>query len=428
MASKGRRPAGDGSVYRTKDGRWRGVVDLGWHADGRRRKYVSGSTQAQALERLRRAQRDAEVGVVTDDRLTVGAFLNRWAEVNLPGAVTGTTLDDYRHTVRLHLSPQLGRKRLANLTVRDVDELWAAKRAAGYKPNSVRIMRAVLRRALAQAEREGLVSRNVAALSQPPRVPQPEGRSLSVDQARALLEAARGDRLEAAYILLLSYGLRRGELLGLCWDDLDRDRHTLEVRRAVRRRKSARLDDGTYPDGNGSRVELAELKTRRSRRVLYLTPGVVQALESHSSRQARERADAGPLWAGSGLIFTSLVGTPIDPDNFAKAFVRLCRSAGLGHWHPHEARHSAASVMLAQGVPLEVVSEVLGHSSIAITKDVYGHLAEGAKRAAAERMAAVLTTRGAAHATARLQRAIKRARQPRNAPVRQVGSAGAAPT
>ena len=428
MASKGRRPAGDGSVYRTKDGRWRGVVDLGWHADGRRRKYVSGSTQAQALERLRRAQRDAEVGVVTDDRLTVGAFLNRWAEVNLPGAVTGTTLDDYRHTVRLHLSPQLGRKRLANLTVRDVDELWAAKRAAGYKPNSVRIMRAVLRRALAQAEREGLVSRNVAALSQPPRVPQPEGRSLSVDQARALLEAARGDRLEAAYILLLSYGLRRGELLGLCWDDLDRDRHTLEVRRAVRRRKSARLDDGTYPDGNGSRVELAELKTRRSRRVLYLTPGIVQALEAHSSRQARERAGAGPLWAGSGLIFTSLVGTPIDPDNFAKAFVRLCRSAGLGHWHPHEARHSAASVMLAQGVPLEVVSEVLGHSSIAITKDVYGHLAEGAKRAAAERMAAVLTTRGAAHATARLQRAIKRARQPRNAPVRQVGSAGAAPT
>lgn len=175
MASRRRRPAGEGSVYRTKDGRWRGVVDLGWDADGRRRKYVSGSTQAQVLERLRRAQREAEVGVVSDDRLTVGAFLGRWAEVNLPGAVTGTTLDDYRHTVRLHLSPTLGRKRLANLTVRDVDELWAAKRAAGYKPNSVRILWAVLRRALAHAEREGLVSRNVAALSQPPRVAQPEG-------------------------------------------------------------------------------------------------------------------------------------------------------------------------------------------------------------------------------------------------------------
>lgn len=389
MAARGRRPAGDGSVYRTSDGRWRAVVDLGWGEGGRQRKYVSGSTQAQALERLRQAQRDAEGGVVADDRLMVGAFLDRWVASNLPGNVTGTTLDDYGHTVRLHLDPALGRKRLARLSVAEVDELWATKRRAGYKPNSVRIMRAVLRRALAQAEREGLVSRNVAALSQPPRVSQPEGRSLSVEQAKKLLATASGDRLEAGFVLLLSYGLRRGELLGLSWADLDRDGSTLGVRRAVRRRKSARTEGG-YPGGVASRVEIAELKTRRSRRVLYLTPGVVEALDAHATGQARERETAGDLWVESGLIFTSLVGTPIDPDNFAKAFARLARSAGLGHWHPHEARHSAASVMLAQGVPLEVVSEVLGHSSIAITKDVYGHLAEGAKRAAAERMAAVL--------------------------------------
>jgi integrase len=322
--------------------------------------------------------------------LTVGVFLDRWASVNLPGTVTGTTLDDYRDTIRLHLAPALGRKKLAGLRVSDLDELWAAKREAGYKPNSVRIMRAVLRRALAQAERKGLIRRNVAALSQPPRVPQPEGRALSIDQAQRLLETARGDRLEAAYLSLLSYGLRRGELLGLRWADFDSERRTLEVRVAVRRRKSARLDDGTYANGTPSRVELAELKTRRSRRVLYLTSGIVQSLETHAARQAQERAAAGPLWTASGLIFASLIGTPIDPDNFTKAFARLCKSAGLGHWHPHEARHSAASVMLAQGVPLEVVSEVLGHSSIAITKDVYGHLVEGAKRAAAERMAEAL--------------------------------------
>ncbi|MHB1739150.1 MAG: tyrosine-type recombinase/integrase [Actinomycetes bacterium] len=367
------------------------MADLGWDEGGRCRKYVSGATQAEALERLRRAQRDAEAGVVADDRLSVGAFLDRWVTTNLAGNVTGTTLDDYAHTVRLHLEPALGRKRLARLSVADVDELWAAKRKVGYKPNSVRIMRAVLRRALGQAEREGLVLRNVAALSQPPRVAQPEGRSLTVEQANKLLVAARGDRLEAAFLLLLSYGLRRGELLGLSWSDLDRGAATLEVRRAVRRRKSARADDGTYAGGAVSRVEVAELKTRRSRRVLYLTPGIVAALDAHAARQAVERNEAESLWAESGMIFTSLVGTPIDPDNFAKAFVRLCRSAGLGHWHPHEARHSAASVMLAQGVPLEVVSEVLGHSSIAITKDVYGHLVEGAKRSAAERMAAILT-------------------------------------
>ncbi len=388
--TKGRRPAGDGGVYKTGDGRWRGVVELEWGDSGRRRKYVSGSTQAQVLERVRQVQREAETGVVADGRLTVRAFLDRWVTTNLPGNVTGTTLDDYAHMVRLHLSPALGHKRLAQLKVADVDALLAAKRKAGYKPNTIRIMRAVLRRALAQAEREGLVARNVAALSQPPRISQPEGRSLTVGQAKTLLEAARGDRLEAAFLLLLTYGLRRGEMLGLAWADLDRQARTLAVRQAVRRRKSALDADGTYAGGTTSRVELSELKTRRSRRVLHLTPGIVEALDAHAVRQAMEREAAGDAWVDQGLIFTSTVGTPIDPDNFAKAFVRLARSAGLGHWHPHEARHSAASVMLAQGVPLEVVSEVLGHSSIYITKDVYGHLAEGAKRDAAERMAAVL--------------------------------------
>jgi integrase len=387
-AKKRRRPAGDGSIYKASDGRWRGVVDLGWVDGKRRRKYVAAATQAQALEKLRQAQRAANAGVVSDDRITVAQFLDRWVRVNLVGSVAGSTMDDYANTIRLHLEPSLGRKKLSQLTVANVDALWAAKREAGYKPNSIRIMRAVLRKALAQAEREGLVTRNVAALSQPAHLSQPEGRALSVKQALTLLDAAKGDRLEAAYLLLLSYGLRRGELLGLAWADLDPNARTLAVRQSVRLRKASRDEDGTYPGGVVGRVELSELKTRRSRRVLYLTPGIVTALNAHATRQRDERVAAGPLWMDHGLIFTSLVGTPLDPDNFAKQFVRLCKAAGLGHWHPHEARHSAASVMLARGVPLEVVSEVLGHSSIYITKDVYGHLVEGAKRDAAQRMAA----------------------------------------
>lgn len=387
-----RRGAGEGSVYRDAKGDWRGVADLGWVDGKRRRKYARGSTQAEVLKKLRQIQREADAGVVADNRITVAQFLARWLKVNVPGTVSGSTLDDYGHTVRLHLEPTLGRKRLSQLSVSDVDAVWSAKREAGYKPNSVRIMRAVLRRALGQAEREGLVQRNVAAISQPPRIAQPEGRSLTVAQARTLLETARGDRLEAAYLLLLSYGLRRGELLGLAWADLDlgAGAGTLAVRQAVRTRKTARGEDGTYPSGSASRIELAELKTRRSRRTLFLTKGIVKAIQAHGVLQELDRKEAGALWVDSGLIFTSVIGTPMDPDNFAKQFVKLCASAGLGHWHPHEARHSAASVMLAQGVPLEVVSEVLGHSSIYITKDVYGHLVEGAKRDAAERMAGAL--------------------------------------
>lgn len=163
----------------------------------------------------------------------------------------------------------------------------------------------------------------------------------------------------------------------------------MAVRRSVKLRKSRRQDSGVYLAGGSGRLEISELKTRRSRRVLYLTPGLIEALEAHRARQHAERA-ASPIWVDHGLIFTSRVGTAIDPDDFAKDFRRLCKDAGLGEWHPHEARHSAASVMLAQGVPLEVVSEVLGHSSIYITKDVFGHLEEGAKRQTAARMAAAL--------------------------------------
>lgn len=387
--TRGRRPNGDGSVYKAPDGRWRAVVDLGWVDGQRKRKYVSGATRSQVLERLRKAQSNVLSGTVTDDRLTVAAFLARWLEVNLPGTVSGSTLDDYADTVRLHLTPGIGHKKLAKLTVADVDGLLAAKRSAGYKPNSIRIMRAVLRRALGQAEREGLVPRNVAALSQPPRLGHVEGRALTLEQARALLDAAQESTLGVAFVLLLSYGLRRGELLGLAWADFDPAAGTLAVRQSVKVRKSARADDGTYGGEQISRTEISELKTRRSRRTLYLTPGIVESLVDHRRRQD-EQAAGSPLWVDHGLIFTSSVGTPIDPDNFAKSFRRLCRQAGLGDWHPHEARHSAASVMLAQGIPLEVVSEILGHSSIYITKDVYGHLVEGTKRQAAERIAAAL--------------------------------------
>ncbi|MGH3503567.1 MAG: tyrosine-type recombinase/integrase [Nocardioidaceae bacterium] len=135
---------------------------------------------------------------------------------------------------------------------------------------------------------------------------------------------------------------------------------------------------------------VGEVKTRRSRRVLYLTPQLVEVLRRHRARQAEERVAAGGLWQDRGLIFPSVVGTPLDPDNFYHVFSRLCERAGLGHWHPHELRHSGASLMLAEGTPLHVVSEVLGHASIAVTKDVYGHLVEGDKRAAAQTMTSTL--------------------------------------
>ncbi len=380
-----RRGNGEDSVYKDGD-RWRGAVSLGYDSNGRRvRKKVSGRTRAETVEKLRKLRQQVDTGVVPNDRLLVGAFLDRWLTVNVPGAVAESTEDDYNDTVRLHLKPALGRKQLTRLTVADLDKLWKAKREVGYSPNSVRIMRTVLRRALGQAEREGIVARNVAALSAPPRIRAKEGRTLTVQQARQLLAAAAGDRIEAAVVIARTYGMRRGEVLGLHWSALNWETRTLAVTHGVKRIKSRDISSPRK-----TQLVVSELKTPKSRRTLALTPEIMDRLRQHQARQARVQLAAGALWQDRGLIFTSEIGTPIDPDNFSHAFSRLCESAGLGHWHPHELRHSGASLMLAQGTPLHVVSEILGHASIAITKDVYGHLLEGDKRAAAQSMIGLL--------------------------------------
>jgi integrase len=380
-----RRSNGEDSVYRDGD-RWRGAVSLGYDANGNRvRKKVSGRTRTEVVEKLRKLRQQLDSGVIPDDKLTVQAFLDRWLAVNLPGTVAESTEDDYVDTVRLHLGPALGRKRLAKLTVADLDKLWKAKRDAGYKPNSVRIMRTVLRRALGQAQREGIISRNAAALSSPPRIRAKEGRTLTVEQARLLLDTAAGYRFEAAVVLALAYGMRRGEVLGLHWSALDWKAGTLGVTHGVKR-----IKDRDTSSSRRTRLVISELKTPKSRRMLSLTPQMVAMFRQHRARQAEAQMAAGALWQDHGLIFASEVGTPMDPDNFSHSFSRLCEKAGLGHWHPHELRHSGASLMLAQGTPLHVVSEVLGHASIAITKDVYGHLLEGDKRAAAESMSQAL--------------------------------------
>ena len=311
--------------------------------------------------------------------------LDRWLTVNLPGTVAESTEDGYAVQVRLHLIPALGRKRLAQLTVTDLDRLWKAKRDAGYSSNSVRLMRTVLRRALGQAVREGIMSRNVAGLSTAPRVRAKEARTLTVDQAQLLLGAAAVYRFEAAVVLALAYGMRRGEVLGLHWSALDWQAGTLRVTHGVKR-----VQDRDTSSGRRTRLVVSELKTPKSRRLLALTPEMVAMFRQHRARQAEAQIAAGSSWQDHGLIFASEVGTPMDPDNFSHSFSRLCEHAGLGHWHPHELRHSGASLMLAQGTPLHVVSDVLGHASIVITKDVYGHLLEGDKRAAAESMSRAL--------------------------------------
>lgn len=350
----GRRLNNDGSVYRRAlDGLWIGAASLGYDEHGKLlRKTVSARTKAEALAKLKKVQRQLDDGLpVPDDRMTVNQLLDRWFDDVMRHQVAPNALDNYMSIAKIHLRPTFGRKRVSKLTTADVDSLVSEKLDAGLSTSTVRRIRSVLSAALDQAVRWGVVGRNVVSFTRGPKETRSEGRTLTPEQARKLLDEVRGRRLEAFYITMLALGLRPGEALGLSWDAVDFKGKVLMVRKALKRERN--------------QLVVGEVKTAKSRRSVNLPQPVVTALRAHKVRQAKERLVAGPGWTDTGLVFTTEIGTPIDPSNLRREFNEAFKKAGLGHWHPHELRHSAASIMLAQRVPLEVVADVLGHSSIA---------------------------------------------------------------
>jgi integrase len=219
-----------------------------------------------------------------------------------------------------------------------------------------------------------MATRNVALLVDAPRVSHRDVHVLSPDEALRLVDAARPDRLEALWVLALSTGLRRGELLGLTWSDIDLDRRQLRVTKALQR----------IPEKG---LVLAETKTRRGRRSIVIPVGAVEALRRHRGRQAEERLLAGSQWEEKGFVFTSSRGTPLDGDNLiSRPFRRVLQEAGLPPMRFHDLRHSCASLLLAQGVAPRVVMETLGHSRISVTLDTYTHVLPALQREAADAM------------------------------------------
>lgn len=385
MAKKKRANA-EGSLYwRDERKRWEARITVDRKPDGTPiRRTVVGRTRTEALDRLDRLRKSIELGPGLPAEMTVERFLRYWTTDVLPLTdVAQTTADGYERILNLYVIPNLGRVRLDQLTPAHVRQMLTKIRDQGLSPNTQRLARSVLRRALRTAEAEGYVTRNVAALVDGVKLGRSDGRTLTPDQARALLAHVAGTEWEALVVVLISAGLRKGEALALSWSDLDLDATppTLAVRRALK--KAA--DGSVYTD---------EPKTAGSRRTIHLPLNVDDVLRQHRARQAEQRlaygAGWGGPWAALDLVFTSSIGTPLDPDRVNRVVKKITTEAGLGPWTPHELRHSAASLLLAQGVPLKVVSELLGHASIRITADVYGHLLEPARTEAADAMQTAL--------------------------------------
>lgn len=338
-------------------------------------RWFTSRKDAEA-ERLRLADLRG-VGRLDAARLTLGEYLRRWvSSLDLAPATT----KQHRMIVTNHLVPALGGTLLGRLRPADVDAYLAR---TDLHPQTLRHHRATLRRALADAQRDGLVTRNAAALSRPPRLRTVERTYLDAAQAMALMEATKGERIHAAVTVALCTGLRQAEMLALTWGDIDWKARTATVRHTLHRIPNAPKD--VYPW-----VRLAP-KTEKSRRTVDLVPLAVSALRARLKEQTADRGGVVPLDA---LVFTTPSGHPIHGPNLLPPLRLALKAAKLPDevtWH--DLRHSTASILLGAGVPLPVISRMLGHSTIRVTADLYAHVVPELQKDAADRLQKALTKR-----------------------------------
>jgi len=349
MSKKRRRIKGSGSVYTRKDGRVVGEYD----ANGKTR-YIYGKDETEVANRVAEAIKNRDSGIDSEN-MTVGGYLERWL-TTIRDTIRVGTWKQYEMIVRLHIKPSLGSVRLEKLNALQVQSFYRERLDAGLSPRRVQYVHVTVRKALKDAVRWRLVPYNVADAVTPPRPTKPEITPLSAEQVKVLLAAARGDRLEALYVLAVTTGMRIGEMFGLRWSDVDLEAGTLQVRRIV-------AADGT----------VNAPKTASSRRTVRLSGLAIRALNKHP-RSAE--------W-----VFASTAGTPVGVCNFHKNSWRpLLTRAGLPHRRVHDLRHTAATLMLSRSVPVKVVSEMLGHADVSTTLSIYAHVLPDMQGGAARAM------------------------------------------
>jgi integrase len=351
-------PATGDRITKRKDGLFQGMYTV-QTPDGPKRKYIYGRKYKEVERKLAEALGNVTKGIVLNDQnMTAIEYLDRFLEDVQRGSVRESTYSRDKYLVTNHVKPTLGRVKLKNLSAMHLQRLYREKQDAGLSASTVQKIHHILHKALAQAVRWNLLARNPSDAVKAPRCTPKEMHPLSADEARRLLEVAYGNRLEALYVLAVSTGMRRGELLGLKWTDVDLENGRLSIRRAL-----TRTDNGKY-------VALTEPKTKGSRRTVKLIQRAVEALRSHLERQLGEIGEAGDLYDDQGLVFTTETGTTINPSNLRqRSLAPLLTKAGLPHIRFHDLRHTCVTLLFSKGVHPKFVQELLGHATIAITLD-----------------------------------------------------------
>lgn len=348
---------------------------------GRHRWHRAGTTRREA-ERLLAdlVKRSHDGDYRAPEKITVGDYLERWRPTQRQ-PLAASTFSSYQRNIRLHVLPHIGSIPIQRLTPEDLDNLYALllsngrrnKDGGALSPKTVRLIHGVIHKALADAHRKGSVARNVADLADPPRIStgaRPKMKVWNAEELRRFLDLAEDHDLYTAFYVKANTGMRRGEVLGLTWRVIDLDNSRLSVAQTV-----------TAPD---YQLIVSDVKSAHSLRTIDLDARTVAVLRSWRKRQLEIYMQTGVRTDDSGFVFARPDGDPLHPDYFSQAFERLIAKMDLPRIRVHDLRHTHATLLLKAGVPIKVVSERLGHASVAFTMQVYQHVLPGMQADAAE--------------------------------------------
>lgn len=395
----GRKPNGASSIYKGSDGYWHGRVTVGVKDNGQPdRRHVRGKTEAVVTRKVRDLERDRDRGQVrkAGQRWTVAMWLTHWIDNIAAPAVRENTTAGYRVAVNKHLIPGVGAHRLDKLEPEHLERLYARMQEQGSAAGTAHQAHRTIRTALNEAVRRGYLTRNPAVLAKAPRLAEKEIEPYSVEEVRRFLIEAGKRCNSARWAVALALGLRQGEVLGLQWDDLDLSKGTLRVRRGRLRPTYAHGCDGKCgrkagycPERTTTRADTSDTKSRAGRRTVGLPDELVRLLRQHRQEQERERETAAQLWTDGGWVFATPTGKALNPNTDYHEWKRLLRDAGLRDGRLHDARHTAATVLLLLGVPERAAMGIMGWASTSMAAR-YQHLTDPLRADIAKRVGGLL--------------------------------------
>lgn len=385
----GRRGNGEGTIYRRNDGTWCGMLTNGRDPSTGKLKRVTyyGKTRSEVADKIYKAQSEIKTGIfIEPTKVKLAEWLDTWMKDYMKPKLRPTTFESYEYIVRIHLKPEIGNMMLRDLRPEHLQKLYNDKfergkldGEGGLSSRSVRYIHMVLHNSLDQAIKNQLIGHNVSEATTLPRQTKKDIRVFSIEEQYKFITVLENERLSTAFKLDLATGLRLGELLALKWQDVALENESLSVKRSLKRVK-------LFEGEKNSEIIFQEPKTKSGKRNIPLIPTIIEELKEHRKRQDDEKAFAGTSYEDNGLVFCTELGKPIEPRNMIRKFYKLVEDANLALTNFHALRHTFATRALESGMNPKVLQEILGHSSITMTMDIYSHAMPDFKKSSIMKM------------------------------------------